>query len=198
MSEKRNIPALRFKGFTDAWEQRKLEDIVDIQRGGSPRPIDAYITADPDGLNWIKIGDAPEIGRYITRTAEKIKKEGLSKTREVYPGDLIISNSMTFGKPYIMKIYGCIHDGWLVIHDTKQIFDLFFLCVMLGTPGMIKEYQRLAAGSTVNNLNKDLVGGANVFFPKKEEQEKVGKLLDQVDMLITLHQRKPFCIMQET
>ena len=56
------------------WEQRKLGEIVLIERGGSPRPIDDYITNDADGLNWVKIGDAPEQGNYITKTAEKIKQ----------------------------------------------------------------------------------------------------------------------------
>ena len=111
MSENKK-PAIRFKGFTEDWEQRKLSELVTIERGGSPRPIDKFITKDVNGLNWVKIGDAPEQGNYITRTAEKIISEGLSKTREVHPGDLILSNSMSFGKPYIMAIDGCIHDGF--------------------------------------------------------------------------------------
>ena len=104
METKSKIPALRFKGFTDAWEERRFGDTVTIERGGSPRPISKYITNSEDGLNWIKIGDAPEEGNYITHTAEKILPEGLSKTREVHPGDLILSNSMSFGKPYIMEM----------------------------------------------------------------------------------------------
>ena len=76
-----------------SWEQRKFADVVQIERGGSPRPIDDYITDSPNGLNWVKIGDAPAQGHYITKTAEKIRPQGLSKTREVHPGDLILSNS---------------------------------------------------------------------------------------------------------
>ena len=87
-----------------AWEQRKFSDFVLIERGGSPRPIDAFITEDSAGLNWVKIGDAPSMGRYITSTSEKIKLEGLSKTRQVYPGDLVLSNYMSFGRPYIMAV----------------------------------------------------------------------------------------------
>ena len=97
---------------------------MQIERGGSPRPIDDFITDSPDGLNWVKIGDAPAQGNRIIKTAEKIRPEGLSKTREVHPGDLILSNSMSFGKPYIMGIDGCIHDGWLLIRNTYNIFDL--------------------------------------------------------------------------
>ena len=186
-----NVPEIRFKGFTEAWEQRKFSDLVQIERGGSPRPIDDFITDSPDGLNWVKIGDAPAQGNYITKTAEKIKPEGLSKTREVHPGDLILSNSMSFGKPYIMGIDGCIHDGWLLIRNTYKVFDLTFLCHLLGTPQMIIQYKSLAAGSTVNNLNKELVGNTVVTIPTIKEQRVLGQYLETLDNLITLHQRKP-------
>ena len=182
-------PEIRFEGFTDPWEQRKFSDLVLIERGGSPRPIDAYITEDPAGLNWVKIGDAPSMGRYITSTAEKIKPEGLSKTRQVYPGDLVLSNSMSFGRPYIMAVEGCIHDGWLLIRDTQNQFDPVFLCHMLGTPQMLDQYRMFASGSTVNNLNKELVGNAMVPVPNRNEQVEIGKYLDGLDNLITLHQR---------
>lgn len=183
-------PSIRFRGFTETWEQRKLNELVQIERGGSPRPIDDYITDSPNGLNWVKIGDAPEQGNYITKTAEKIRPEGLSKTREVHPGDLILSNSMSFGKPYIMGIDGCIHDGWLLIRNTYNVFDLTFLCHLLGTPQMLEQYRSFAAGSTVNNLNKELVGNTVVTIPNIYEQRVLGQYLEQFDNLITLHQRK--------
>lgn len=143
-------------------------------------------------MNWVKIGDAPTQGNYITKTAEKIRPEGLSKTREVHPGDLILSNSMSFGKPYIMGIDGCIHDGWLLIRNTYGVFDLTFLCHLLGTPQMLSQYRSLAAGSTVNNLNKELVGNTYVTIPSITEQRVLGAYLEQLDNLITLHQRQHF------
>ena len=184
------VPRIRFKGFEEDWEQRKLGEVVVIERGGSPRPIEKYVTESNDGLNWIKIGDAPVQGRYITKTSEKIKESGLSKTRQVFPGDLILSNSMSFGKPYIMGIEGCIHDGWLVIKNKNNVFDLKFLCHMLSTEYLFNQYKMFAAGSTVNNLNKELVGNASVRFPKMSEQRKIGQYLESLDHLITLHQRK--------
>ena len=184
------VPKIRFSGFSDDWEQRKFFDLVLIERGGSPRPIDAFITDNPNGLNWVKIGDAPEQGRYITKTAEKIRPEGLSKTREVHPGDLILSNSMSFGKPYIMGIDGCIHDGWLLIRDTQKRFDLKFLCHVLGTDQMLNQYRAFAAGSTVNNLNKELVGNTTVTIPSLKEQQALGQYFENLDHLITLHQSK--------
>ena len=181
---------LKFTFFHYSWEQRKFCETVIIERGGSPRPINEFITNRDDGLNWVKIGDAPELGNYITKTEEKIIPEGLSKTREVFPGDLILSNSMSFGKPYIMGIKGCIHDGWLLIRNSKSNYDLKFLCHVLGSEQMLRQYRALASGSTVNNLNKDLVGSTIVFYPKNEEQILIGKTLDSVDDLITLHQRE--------
>ena len=184
------ISTVNKKRITSSWEQRKFSELVQIERGGSPRPIDDFITDAPNGLNWVKIGDAPTQGNYITKTAEKIRPEGLSKTREVHPGDLILSNSMSFGKPYIMGIDGCIHDGWLLIRNTYGVFDLTFLCHLLGTPQMLSQYRSLAAGSTVNNLNKELVGNTVVTIPSITEQRVLGDSLEQLDNLITLHQRK--------
>ena len=194
----RLISTVNKKRITSSWEQRKFSELVQIERGGSPRPIDDFITDAPNGLNWVKIGDAPTQGNYITKTAEKIRPEGLSKTREVHPGDLILSNSMSFGKPYIMGIDGCIHDGWLLIRNTYGVFDLTFLCHLLGTPQMLSQYRSLAAGSTVNNLNKELVENTVVTIPSITEQRVLGDYLEQLDNLITLHQRKPFLMKWRT
>lgn len=183
---------LRFKADDGSkfpeWEEKKFNDTVEIERGGSPRPIDSYITDADDGLNWIKIGDAPSFGTVITRTAQKIKKEGLKKTRQVHVGDLILSNSMSFGKPYIMGIDGCIHDGWLLIRNNRNLYDLNFLCDLLGSNYMLNQYRRAAAGSTVNNLNKDLVGGTIVYVPSLPEQKKIADFFSELDEQIANEQ----------
>ena len=182
-------PEVRLSGFTGEWEQRKFQETVIIERGGSPRPIENFITEAENGLNWVKIGDAPAMGNYITKTAEKIRPEGLHYTREVHPGDLILSNSMSFGKPYIMGINGCIHDGWLLIRNENDTYDLDFLCHLLGAKHMLDQYKSLAAGSAVNNLNKELVGSTIVSYPGIQEQKAIGNLLTSLDSLIALHQK---------
>ena len=173
-----------------AWEQRKLGDCLLVQRGGSPRPIDDYITDDPKGINWIKIGDVAPGSRYITNTAEKIKPEGEAKSRRVYVGDLVLSNSMSFGRPYILQVEGCIHDGWLVIRDEEELFDTEFLQQLLSTSEMYEQYRALAAGGVVNNLNSELVQSALIVVPSLPEQRAIGALFARLDSLITLHQRK--------
>ena len=189
-SENALVPALRLEGFSDPWEQRKAGDRLVVLRGGSPRPIESYITSDPSGVNWIKIGDVEPGSMYITRTSERIRREGMSKSREVFAGDLLLSNSMSFGRPYILQVNGCIHDGWLLIRDAEGRFDTIFLQQMLSTPSMARQYKALAAGGVVNNLNSELVQSATIAFPGKAEQIKIGALFQKLDLLIALHQRE--------
>ena len=168
----------------DLWPYKRLGDVCIIERGGSPRPIEAYITDSPNGLNWIKIGDATEGSKFITSTKEKIKPEGLKKTRFVHKGDFILSNSMSFGKPYISGIDGCIHDGWLVIRDINNVFDKSYLYYVLGSPNMYKEFSRLAQGGVVNNLNTKLVQSVRVAIPPIEVQKRIVAELDLLSGII--------------
>ena len=160
------------------WEIKKLGEVCTIERGGSPRPIQAYLTDSDDGVNWIKIGDAIEGSKYITSTKEKIKPEGVKKSRFVKKGDFILSNSMSFGRPYILAVDGCIHDGWLVIHDENNYFNKNYLYYYLGSPNIYEEFQRLAVGGVVNNLNSELVRNVNVSIPPLVEQERIVAELD--------------------
>lgn len=168
----------------EGWTYKKLGDVCEIERGGSPRPIQQYLTDDEDGLNWIKIGDAVEGSKYINSTKEKIIKEGLKKTRFVHKGDFILSNSMSFGKPYILGIDGCIHDGWLVIRDINNLFDKSFLYYLLGSPNMYNDFKRLAVGGVVNNLNSQLVRSVSIPIPPLSEQERIVSELDLLSNII--------------
>ena len=166
-----------------SWPLVKLEDIFDIARGGSPRPIDAYITDESDGLNWISIKDASNSGKYIEKTKLKIKKEGLAKSRFVKPGDFLLTNSMSFGRPYIMKTSGCIHDGWLVLSgDLERIFPDYFY-YLLGSQTLHRKFASLAAGAVVKNLNISLVKGIEIPLPPLDEQKRIAAILDKADAI---------------
>lgn len=151
----------------------KLGEICVIERGGSPRPIKDYLTKDDNGLNWIKIGDATLSNKYIYTTAEKIKPEGLSKTRMVESGDLILSNSMSFGRPYIMRTSGCIHDGWVVFRLNKDIIDEEYLYNILNSNEVYAQFNHLATGSTVKNLNIDRVKEVVIPLPPLPTQHAI-------------------------
>lgn len=165
-----------------SWEWVRFGDIAVIERGGSPRPIKSFITDDPDGLNWIKIGDADQGGKYITSTQEKIRREGLAKTRMVYPGDFLLTNSMSFGRPYITLIEGCIHDGWLRISPPSSI-EKNFLYLLLSSPFMFRAFQASAAGAVVMNLNADKVRDVAIPLPPLAEQHRIVAKVDELMLL---------------
>jgi type I restriction enzyme S subunit len=158
------------------WELKKLVEVCEIERGGSPRPIENYITSDPDGINWIKIGDTKNVTKYITKTEQKIRHEGAKRSRMVFEGDFILSNSMSFGRPYIMKTTGCIHDGWLVLRQPNVNHDYLYL--VLSSDFVFNQFDQLAAGSTVRNLNIGLVKGVKIPVPPMDEQLRIVAILD--------------------
>lgn len=168
------------------WKYVALKDIFNIARGGSPRPIDRFITEEPDGVNWIMIGDASASSKYITKTKKRIKKTGVSRSRLVNPGDFLLTNSMSFGHPYIMKISGCIHDGWLVLSPQHADVDQDYFYHLLGSKVVYSEFQRRAAGATVKNLNIDLVKSIEVPLPPIAEQKRIAAILDQAEALRSL------------
>ena len=171
------------------WPQVKIGDVCIVERGGSPRPIDKYITDSEDGINWIKIGDTDD-SMYITSTAQKIIPEGAKKSRYVQPGDFLLSNSMSFGRPYILKIDGCIHDGWLVLRDKNGLFDKRFLYYYLSAPVTYQKFKSLAVGGVVNNLNSEMVRNVEVPLPALNEQAQIATVLDKLSGLISLRKQQ--------
>jgi hypothetical protein len=177
-----NVPNLRFPEFEGEWKKCRFKDVVRLFRGSSPRPIIEYLTTDnEEGVNWVKIGDVPTSGRIITSTEEKITKEGAKKSRHVYVGDLILSNSMSYGLPYIMGIEGCIHDGWFVLRDYEQNFNKDYLCNLLISDIVQKQYKKIAAGGVVQNISSDLVNSVYISIPSLDEQRKIAGLLSLID-----------------
>jgi type I restriction enzyme S subunit len=166
------------------WGVFKLNELMKIYRGGSPRPIQDFLTNRPDGINWIKIGDVSVNAKYILHAEEKIIKEGADHSRRVYAGDFVLSNSMSFGRPYITRISGCVHDGWLVLQDYQNNYDTEFLFYLLSSDQVLRQYKQKAAGSGVLNLNKELVSSVDLLKPSLSEQKKMAKVLSDLDNLI--------------
>lgn len=162
----------------EGWVKRKLGDVCSIARGGSPRPIQKFLTTSTDGINWIKIGDATASGKYIYETEQKIIPEGAKRSRIVHEGDFLLSNSMSFGRPYIMRTTGCIHDGWLVLSDYAAHLDQDYLYLVLGSEVVFEQFNRLAAGATVRNLNIELASRVEIPVPPLKEQHEIATQLD--------------------
>lgn len=157
----------------DGWVWCKIGDIADVARGGSPRPIDSYLTDDSSGVNWIKIGDAEQGGKYINSTRQRINKEGVSRSRFVHSGDFLLTNSMSFGRPYILNVDGCIHDGWLVISPINNALHKDYFYYLLSSDYAYQQFSEQASGAVVSNLNKDKVADALIPLPSVSEQKRI-------------------------
>ncbi|WP_159797202.1 restriction endonuclease subunit S, partial [Streptococcus halichoeri] len=167
-----------------SWEWVRFSFLVNIVRGGSPRPIKDYLTTEADGINWIKIADTEKGGKYINKVKEKIKPSGLSKTRFVRQGTFLLTNSMSFGRPYILNVDGAIHDGWLAISNYEQSLDKDFLFYLLSSNVTYSQFLRLISGAVVKNLNSDKVSSIFIPLPPLAEQKRIVAKISQVFAVI--------------
>ena len=172
----------------ESWEWVRFKYVADIARGGSPRPIKSYITDDPNGVNWIKIGDTEKGSKYINTVKEKIKQEGVVNSRMVYKGDFLLTNSMSFGRPYITNVQGCIHDGWLVISPCANTYDQDFLFYLLSSAFAYNQFSGKVSGAVVKNLNTDKVLDAIIPLPPIEEQKRIAQKVERFLPLIEQYQ----------
>ena len=158
------------------WRWVILGNLVGIKRGASPRPIKKYITDDENGINWIKIGDT-DSGKYVTQVKEKVTREGANKSVFVERGTLLLSNSMSFGRPYILNVDGCIHDGWLAITPTLAFNKEYLYYGLLASEWY---FERVAVGTAVRNLNSDRVAATPIPLPPLPEQQRI---VDRIESL---------------
>ena len=155
------------------WEWCRICHVAEIARGGSPRPIKEYLTDATDGINWIKIGDTEKDSKYITSVKERIKQSGVSKSRMVHKGDFLLTNSMSFGRPYITQVDGCIHDGWLVISLIEQSYRQDFFYYLLFSGYAYSQFAKRVAGAVVQNLNSEKVAISLFPLPPYKEQNRI-------------------------
>lgn len=153
-----------------------LGSITFIRRGASPRPIKAYVTENENGVNWIKIGDTTG-GKYITHVNEKITEIGAKKSVFVEEGTLLLSNSMSFGHPHILKVNGCIHDGWLALTPSEVINKEYLYYALLASEWY---FEQVAVGTAVRNLNSERVAGTPTPLPPLLEQQRI---VDRIESL---------------
>ncbi|WP_139374350.1 restriction endonuclease subunit S [Microcystis aeruginosa FBCC-A68] len=151
------------------WEKIKLGNLCTIVRGGSPRPINDYLGGS---IPWIKIGDATEGDDiYIHKTAEAIKPDGVKKSRYLEPGSLIFANcGVSLGFARILKIAGCIHDGWLALSDLDKSINQIFLLKLLNS--ITEHFRAIAPAGTQPNLNTTIMKNFEIPVPPIDLQEK--------------------------
>ncbi len=160
------------------WEKEKMDTLMTIVRGGSPRPIENFLGGT---YPWIKIGDATKgDDLFITKTKEAITEEGLHKTRLLPEGSVIFANcGVSLGFARILKIQGCIHDGWLAFQDIHEdkIHKLFLLKAL----NSITQYFRdTAPEGTQPNLNTAIMKNFELIIPPMDLQLKFIAIVESI------------------
>lgn len=167
------------------WKSTKIDDVCRIRRGASPRPIQDYLRNK--GIPWVKISDATASNsRFINSTSEFIKEEGKERSRFIERGTLILSNSATPGIPKFMGIDACVHDGWLIMDEFKNITDEFLYYTFLNERNKLLN---LSNGSVFRNLKTDIVKNYEIKVPSINEQKVITNILSSLDEKIEINQK---------
>lgn len=154
------------------WKVGKLGDYVEIKRGGSPRPIQKFLTSQ--GLNWLKISDATSTqSPFIFNIKEKIIIDGLKKTVFLKAGSLVLSNSATPCIPKFLSIDSCIHDGWLYFPHSQLPKNYLYLFFKLMRNNLVSK----ANGSVFLNLKTDIVKNQVFAFSGEEIYNSFDKII---------------------
>ena len=157
-----------WKGIApNSWLHGKLGDFADIKRGGSPRPIQEYLS--DSGLRWLKISDVTSLQTpFIIDIKDHIIEEGLKKTVFLKAGSLVLSNSATPGIPKILDVDSCIHDGWLYFPESKFSNEYLYLYFKY----IRQQLVNLSNGSVFNNLKTDILKGYPTILPDEETLQR--------------------------
>lgn len=168
------------------WEVKKIGELVSVVRGGSPRPIQKFLSKE--GLPWLKISDATASPtKFITHIEQCIIPEGLSKTRLIKSGSLVVSNSATPGMPKFLALDTCIHDGWLFLDDYKGITkELLYYFVLFNRTRLVA----LGSGSVFTNLKTDVLKNFQIIVPTETIQNKLNSIFTQIDEGIYLNNKQ--------
>lgn len=187
MNTNKKTPKLRFKGFTDDWEQRKLGDVAIITGGGTPSTnVPEYWNGDIDWYSPVEIGK----NRYVSKSTRKITKLGLEKSSaKLLPiGTVLFTSRAGIGNTAILQAEGCTNQGFQSITPDSKELDTYFLYTM--TPRLKRYGEVTGAGSTFVEVSGKQMEKMSLVLPSLEEQKQIGRFFRTIDDSITLHQRK--------
>ena len=182
-----SVPEIRFAGFTDPWEQRKLGDVATIVGGGTPSTNnDAYWDGDIDWYSPAELGEQV----YAERSARRITQAGYdSCSATLLPAGktILFTSRAGIGNTAILRRSACTNQGFqsLVVNDDTDVYFVYSM-----TDRIKKFAERKASGSTFLEISGKGLAAGEFAFPSKEEQTAIGSMFKQLDSLITLHQRK--------
>ena len=188
MTKKPTVPAIRFKGFTDTWEQRKLGEVADIVGGGTPSTSnDDYWDGDIDWYAPAEIADQI----YVASSERKITQQGYdnSSAKMLPVGTVLFTSRAGIGKTAILRKEGCTNQGFQSIVPHINELDSYFI---FSRSEEMKRYgETVGAGSTFVEVSGKQMANMELMMPTTmEEQVTIGSFFSNLDSLITLHQRK--------
>lgn len=187
MSMDNKVPEIRFKGFSEEWEDKELGELAEIVRGASPRPIEDPKWFDSQSsVGWLRIRDVTEQDGRIHYLEQKISKLGQEKTRVLHEKHLLLSIAASVGKPVVNYVETGVHDGFLIFR--KPLFELEFMYQWLKS--FEAKWQQFGQPGSQVNLNSDIVKNQCVTIPANEEQATIGNYFQKLDTLINQHQQK--------
>ncbi len=171
----------------EEWEVVELGEVADVKRGASPRPIDDPIYFSEVGRAWIRILDVTTSNKYLKKTTQYLSPIGEQKSVKVEPNELIMSICATIGKPIIVKIPACIHDGFVALKNLSSQVDIEYLFYYLSFNE--KNIQEMGQIGTQRNLNSNLVSCFKLLLPPLPEQKRIASILSQIDEVIEKEQK---------
>ncbi|KAB8121405.1 hypothetical protein FVB38_01660 [Clostridium perfringens] len=166
------------------WKILRLDELANIKRGASPRPIsDSKWFTNEKNVGWIRISDVTNTKKFLNATEQYLSEEGIAKSRIVNKGDLIMSICATVGKPIILNMLACIHDGFVLFDNlNNNLINTQYLFYLLQKKE--EEFKNMGQIGTQANLNTNIVGRTVISLPRLNEQEKIVKILSTVDKQI--------------
>jgi type I restriction enzyme S subunit len=187
IKKEQQIPAIRFDGFTEAWEQRTLGELSEIVRGASPRPIQdpKWFDSNSD-VGWLRISDVTAQNGRIYYLEQKISKVGQEKTRVLTEPHLLLSIAATVGKPVVNYVNTGVHDGFLIFLNPLFDREYMFQWLEMFRP----KWQKYGQPGSQVNLNSELVRNQEIMIPSLKEQIQIGTFFKKLDDTIALHHRK--------
>jgi len=157
------------------WKIDRLGNYTDICRGASPRPISDPIYFGESEVGWVRISDVTKSKYYLKNTTQYLSPIGEAKSVRVYPGDLIMSICATVGKPVILAMDACIHDGFVLFSNYQDTFTKEFLLYWLAENE--KTFINMGQPGTQVNLNTSLVGSLKTIIPSLDEQKNIVEII---------------------
>ena len=182
------VPEMRFEGFTEPWEQRKLGELADIVGGGTPSTgVSDYWDGN---IDWYAPAEIAE-QIYLTSSQRKITEEGYnhSSAKMLPVGTVLFTSRAGIGKTAILARKGCTNQGFQSIVPHKGELDSYFI---FSRTEELKQYgETVGAGSTFVEVSGKQMANMELMMPKTmAEQKTIGQYFANLDRLITLHQHK--------